>query len=222
MGGSTGGTTSTRSSTGGGTILIPSTSNPFGGYAGTPLSAGLGQNNALTPNNSLSNSSSGSSGVSNFQLLEALSATQGSGFGGPLYPQTKTGSGTGTTLGGGLGGGGGTGTTIGGRFPGVSTFGMRRAPTFVTALAEDLKPSGYSSIVPAPNQMVMELRGALDRSSSLREPSNIRLYMEDSTVVLQGVVTSDKERRLAEGLVRVTPGVRDVRNELVVNRPTGP
>ena len=31
--------------------------------------------------------------------------------------------------------------------------------------------------------------------------------MEDSTVVLQGVVASDKERRLAEGLVRVTPGV---------------
>ena len=41
-------------------------------------------------------------------------------------------------------------------------------------------------------------------------------------MVLQGVVASDKERRLAEGLVRVTPGVRDVRNELVVTRPTGP
>jgi hypothetical protein len=220
LGGTTGGTqgggnNSTTNAT------VPTKINSFTPYMGSPYAAAMGQNNTLTPSNSLSSSSSGTSGISNFQLLEALSATQGTiAFGNPLYPQTK-GTNTGTTMGGGLGGGG-TGTTIGGRFPGVSTVGMRRAPTFVTALAEDLKPSGYSSIVPPPNQMVMELRGALDRSTSLREPSNIRLYMEDSTVVLQGVVASDKERRLAEGLVRVTPGVRDVRNELVVNRPTGP
>ena len=92
-------------------------------------------------------------------VASSSSATQGSGFGGPLYPQTKTGSGTGTTLGGGLGGGGGTGTTL--RYPGVSTYGMKRAPTFVTALAEDLKPSGFSSIVLPPNQMVIKRCGAV-------------------------------------------------------------
>jgi osmotically-inducible protein OsmY len=38
--------------------------------------------------------------------------------------------------------------------------------------------------------------------------------MDGSTVVLRGSVRDDHERRLAEALVRLTPGVRAVRNEL--------
>jgi len=193
---------------------IPTKNNPFTTYMGSAYAAGMGSTNTLTPNNSLTSSSSGTSSVSNFQLLEALSATQGSTtFGTPLFPQSKTATGTGL---GGLGGA----TQTAGRFAGMTTFSMRRAPAFVTAIADNLKPNLYSSLVPPPKQMVLELRSALDRSTSLKAPSNILLHIEENTVVLTGVVASDKERRLAEGLVRVTPGVRDVRNELVVNRPS--
>jgi osmotically-inducible protein OsmY len=38
--------------------------------------------------------------------------------------------------------------------------------------------------------------------------------LPDSIVVLRGTVTSDDDRRLAEGIVRLEPGVRVVRNEL--------
>ena len=102
LGGTTGGTqgggnNSTTNTT------VPTKINSFTPYMGSPYAAALGQNNTLTPSNSLSSSSSGTSGISNFQLLEALSATQGTiAFGNPLYPQTK-GTNTGTTMGGGLG-----------------------------------------------------------------------------------------------------------------------
>ena len=92
----------------------------------------------------------------------------------------------------------------------------------MTALAEDFKINDNSTVVPQQNQLLLQLRGTLDRSSFLKAPSNILLQMEDRTVVLTGAVTSDRERRLAEGLMRVTPGVRDVLNKLVVvNQPKG-
>jgi len=208
----TGGTGRAGTST---TGTTPSKNNPYYIYYGSPLSAGLGQNNTLSPTNSLSGNSSSTSGISNFQLLQALTATQGTiGFGNPLYTQTTTSS---STLGGSqlstLGG-----SNVASRFPGISTFGMRRAPSFVTGMAEDFKPSPYSSLVPPPNQLVENLRSAISRSSSLKNPAAIQLFLQDNTVVLQGVVSSDHERRLAEGLVRVTPGVRDVRNDLKVRK----
>jgi osmotically-inducible protein OsmY len=35
-------------------------------------------------------------------------------------------------------------------------------------------------------------------------------------VILRGRVADDDERRLAEGMVRMEPGVREVRNELII------
>jgi len=40
--------------------------------------------------------------------------------------------------------------------------------------------------------------------------------LEGGSLVLRGIVNDDHERRLAEAVARMTPGVRDLRNELAV------
>jgi osmotically-inducible protein OsmY len=59
-------------------------------------------------------------------------------------------------------------------------------------------------------------RGRVDRSTSLSRPGNIQVEVEGQTMILKGKVRSNDERRLAEGLIRLTPGMRAVRNELIV------
>jgi osmotically-inducible protein OsmY len=46
--------------------------------------------------------------------------------------------------------------------------------------------------------------------------------VDGQTVILKGKVPSEDERRLAEGLIRLTPGVRAVRNELIVEEAARP
>jgi osmotically-inducible protein OsmY len=65
-------------------------------------------------------------------------------------------------------------------------------------------------------QLQGELRVTLDRSSALSRPGNIRVEMDNAVVVLRGKVPNADERRLAEGIIRLSPGVRTVRNELEI------
>jgi osmotically-inducible protein OsmY len=78
---------------------------------------------------------------------------------------------------------------------------------------------GFTPAAPtatALTQVRSELRDTIARSSRLTSRDNIQLGMDGGTVVLRGTVVDDHERRLAESLVRLSPGVRDVRNELQV------
>ena len=75
---------------------------------------------------------------------------------------------------------------------------------------------------PASNTPLAKLRNevqdVLARSSSLKLPGQIGVTVFDGgMVVLSGHVTSAKERRLAESLICVTPGVRHVENQLTVS-----
>jgi osmotically-inducible protein OsmY len=63
-------------------------------------------------------------------------------------------------------------------------------------------------------QVESELRDILARSSSLSNPSGIDVSVEDRVVTIRGKVASDDERQLAEGLLRLAPGVRAVNNQL--------
>lgn len=60
------------------------------------------------------------------------------------------------------------------------------------------------------------------------EGRSIKLRMDGSTVVLTGTVTSSHQKHLAEAMLRLEPGVYDLRNDLLVNeagpapRPTTP
>jgi osmotically-inducible protein OsmY len=59
-----------------------------------------------------------------------------------------------------------------------------------------------------------DLQSIIDRSSRLPSRSRIAVSYDGSVVVLRGEVRDEKERRLAEGILRLSPGVREIRNEL--------
>lgn len=94
---------------------------------------------------------------------------------------------------------------------GFTTIGLIKAPAYVTALSSDFVVSR-----PTGGQLQQQLLAVLDRSSALRGQGNINLSVKGSEVTLKGQVSRDQLRRLAEGLVRMTPGVGEVRNELQV------
>jgi hypothetical protein len=92
----------------------------------------------------------------------------------------------------------------------ASTVGVRKAPTYVT------EPRFR---FPAPSLAALEadVRGAVERSNRLQSNGNsIRVALDGSLVKLIGTVSDVEDRHLAEDLVRLVPGVRDVSNELTV------
>lgn len=73
----------------------------------------------------------------------------------------------------------------------------------------------------APAALTADLRGALDGTSLLSNAKGVQIDLDaGNNVTLRGTVADDDERRLAEGLVRVTPGVRGIKNELIVTKAT--
>jgi hypothetical protein len=121
-------------------------------------------------------------------------------FGQPLY--TTTTSVTQTTGLGALGGARPGG--VAGAAPSVAG----AAPSYAVVAGFDRPP-----VTTAP-RLQTDLEQILTRSSALSPNRAIRIDVVGGTVVLRGMVASDHDRRMAEGLVRMTPGVRDVRNEL--------
>jgi BON domain len=90
----------------------------------------------------------------------------------------------------------------------------RRGPASTFAVAFPYDPPGAS-------QLQTEAQRVLARSSSLTMKDSIKVKTNGQMLVLEGQVRSDQERRLAENLVRLTPGARQVENNLVVVQ-TGP
>jgi hypothetical protein len=54
----------------------------------------------------------------------------------------------------------------------------------------------------------------------LSAPNGITVHSDTSGIVLRGSVANDNERRLVENMIRLQPGVRELRNELQIR--TGP
>jgi hypothetical protein len=152
----------------------------------------------------------------------------GSGFGQPSFGNVTTGGigtassygalGSSSTIGGTgnigsssrLGGYGASGTA------GINSSTSQGASSPPTSIIHTVT---MRSPVPAPAARAgfyPEVRAVIARSTSLSRPGNIQVEMEGQTVILKGKVPSEDERRLAEGLIRLTPGVRAVRNELIV------
>ena len=63
-----------------------------------------------------------------------------------------------------------------------------------------------------------DLREAID--GSISNPKGVQVITDaNNNVVLRGSAKDDEESRLIEGLVRITPGVRAITNELTVSAP---
>jgi hypothetical protein len=128
------------------------------------------------------------------------------GFGQPSFGVTTT---TVTTRAGGVQPGtqrGGT-ATVGG-FTGTQT-----APISPITYAVEVKFPAPPIVAP---KLQAELQGLISRTAALRQPGNVSVEVVGTTVILRGRVADDDERRLVEGMMRLEPGVHEVRNELVV------
>jgi hypothetical protein len=106
------------------------------------------------------------------------------------------------------------GTATGAFTVGFSTGALPHPASFVTTLDAPAPPDPATAA-----KLVAEAQQVVARSSALPSKNAIRVTSQDGMIVLRGEVADQRERRLAEGLVRLTPGVHDVRNELVVRQP---
>jgi hypothetical protein len=212
-----GGLSTNRSGTGG-----------SGGTSQTPLAT-----NGISPPTGNSRSSLDSSNIfSGFYAnpMYAGSSGQGGvgvapgGFGSPLYTGT-TGSGatgarggragtTGASLGaGGMGGRGGLGSTnTFGALSGSSQTGIVvPIPVQINSAAQ----IQFSAPPVAAPRLQADLRNALDNSSLLPNGRDVLVITDaQNNVTLRGRVRDENEARLIEGVVRLTPGVRVIQNEL--------
>lgn len=121
------------------------------------------------------------------------------GFGQSLYSTTNTSIGTTTGLQSNSNSGNGFNNT-----------NISKAPRYTSALAEDVP---FVSHPPALLQA--KLQDILTRSSTVRS-DRIQVVVDGGTVFLLGQVGSERERRLAESMLRLTPGVDDIENRLTL------
>jgi hypothetical protein len=95
-----------------------------------------------------------------------------------------------------------------GRFQGANSVGMRRAPGYITEPVFDVPAR------PRMEAMRPDLQNIISRSSRLASRENIQVGADGETIILRGQVRDEREKRLAEAVLRLTPGVRQIRNEL--------
>lgn len=180
-------------------------SNFLSSYYSNPLYMGRPNQTATTPG------AAGANGVTSIGSTQARGVSGTSGLGGFGQPSFGASQGAGRTTGragtatattnraGALGSGlGGTGLQQGG-----STTRL----TYATSVRFPVRPVVTS-------ELTSELRGVINRSSSLKNPGAIEVIVDGQTVVLRGKVSDEDESRLVEGLIMLTPGVRQVKNEL--------
>jgi hypothetical protein len=206
--------------------------SPIGRFYGNPLSMGY----AGSTTGSNTGGSIATQGIRAFP--ETLS------FGQPIVNQanlrtSQLGTGSGALGGSGLGGNLGSSSSLGQqRAFGASSMGTRRAPQYLTepGFARTQPPQQVlPQPQPTPNgvgpqpapvsvQTTVSLRGAdlqkvIAGSTRLPSRENINVTVgTDGVVVLRGTVGSERERRMAEATLRLSPGVREVRNELQMSR----
>jgi hypothetical protein len=140
------------------------------------------------------------------------------GFGTAIFPPGVGGGAAGGRGGAQVGGGG---FTQGGR-AGAGAGGVLTADPGGQLVALPRQIAYASQIqfkTPAGNpvpQLQFDLRTAIDRvpTNMLTSPARVQVDVDGRNVTLRGTVRDDEEARLVEGLVRLTPGVFGIRNEL--------
>ena len=70
----------------------------------------------------------------------------------------------------------------------------------------------------AEKRLIDEVGSIVSRSSRLPSASAVLVSMDQGFLVLRGKVGSEKERRVLEAMVRMTPGIREIRNEVQVGQ----
>ncbi|HBI44478.1 MAG TPA: hypothetical protein DDY78_16745 [Planctomycetales bacterium] len=201
----------------GGSSFSGGSGSGFGGGSSSGNSA-FGGASGITPGGQSSTSSipgrsgpSAAIGATSFlgayygnPLAQGLGSGSQAKFGSPLYTLTTTGQ-TGTA-------------SIRTTNPASGYFGapigVRRLPAYATTLKIRDMPAPETAL-----QVRDDLRNMLAGSGQLDSKDAVRVLMDGPAVVLQGEVVDDDERRLVENMVRLTPGVNAIRNELAARNP---
>jgi hypothetical protein len=215
----TGATNTTSSSSNG--LSIPGASNSITGGLDTtqnqfqlaaikqPPSMTNTNNSAIAASNFLRNSYGAVyyQGADRSQVPNRITGS----FGTAIYPATGTG-GTGGTRGtqGAAVGRAGTGGTL--TDPGGQIVTLPRQIAY-TSQIQFKNPAGN-----AMPQLQTDLRSAINRipADMLANPAGVQVSVDGRNVTLKGNVKDDEESRLVEGLVRLTPGVFSIKNELTI------
>ena len=138
-------------------------------------------------------------------LISAQTSATPGGFGMALMPVTASTAGRGTA--GGAGGRGG----LGGQSTANQSGILVPLPVQITYSAQMLFPTPPV----APTRMQTDLRVMIDGVSGIANPKGVQIVTDaDNNVTLRGTVKDNDEARFVEGLVRTTPGVRAITNEL--------
>jgi hypothetical protein len=122
-----------------------------------------------------------------------------------------------------------------GNMSGFNQFGMNRGMNMMGGnmmgmnnqnMAQTVARPGYVlknniEVPPLPPRAELHTRweNSLRQSSSLRSLQNLTVRTDGDAVVLSGTVNTDSEKQLSEAILRLEPGVYNVRNELTVKAP---
>jgi hypothetical protein len=174
----------------------------LGSYYANPFAMGM-------PSSSGTNAPSGtqSFGQALYNITTGTSTTGRGGRGGATFGST----GTGTIS------RGATGTNAT-NFTGASSLGTYRNPTYYVVLDRSLRPALAAAAPPA--QIQATVQQSLARSTQFLPGAAVKVEMDGAVLVLKGTVADEQDRRHAEAVARLTPGVRQVRNELVTRETT--
>lgn len=226
------GSSSLRGGSGVGSTFTVSPTNPLASYYSNPLAQGMMNSTGTGTGSSGRTGTSGTTTASfGAPLYNANTLLPGG--------TTTTGRGlTGSRSLGGLSSGLRSGTMsrgmsgLGGYSSGSPFFatnaGTNRDSTFAMGLPGLFPPVppppdggpgpgmaiGPPSVPPTKLMPRPDLQQVIQRSTRLPSAGNIQILTDGQAIILRGQVGSDHERRLAENMLRLSPGVREIRNEL--------
>jgi hypothetical protein len=85
----------------------------------------------------------------------------------------------------------------------------RRGPAYTVTVAFPVEP-------PTSTELQTEAQNVINRSSSLTMKNTIKVKVDGERIILEGQVRSNQEKLLAENLLRLSPQLRLVENNLQV------
>jgi len=148
--------------------------------------------------------------------------TGSTGFGGTTGAAGGRQGGIGGAQGGGFGGGaqggGFGGGAQGGGFGAQGGFGNQQNTGLQSSVAISYTATPkFTFAALTPVQLQGTLQSVISSSTQMSSRAGVQVETQNGgIVVLRGTVADDDELRLVEGMIRLTPGVRDVKNELKI------
>lgn len=215
VGGNSTSTGSSTSVTGFGSAVYSSSAlTGTGNRTGTGAASGIGSSGRTTGTGSTGTGLGGSTGSAGSSLLGGTSGATGGGGGGQQGTggRTTTGATPGATAG--VTGTGNTGMANRGQqtnFAPAAASGLKSGVLYTTTIRFETTPVTAS-------QMQTQLGQIISRSTHLKSPGNVRVEFDSGKVILRGTVANEDESAHVENLLRLEPGVRDVKNELQIRQ----